>query len=42
LNWTFWQYTDRGNGPAYGIPRGGLDLNVFAFGANELLTMAGY
>lgn len=42
LNWTFWQYTDRGNGPAYGIPRGGLDLNVFAFGANELLSMAGY
>ena len=42
LNWTFWQYTDRGNGPAYGIPRGGLDLNVFAFGANELLAMAGY
>ena len=42
LNWTFWQYTDRGNGPAYGIPRGGLDLNVFAFSSNELLAMAGY
>lgn len=42
LNWTFWQYTDRANGPAYGIPRGGLDLNVFAFSSNELLAMAGY
>lgn len=42
LNWTFWQYTDRGDGPRYGIPRGGLDLNVFAFSSNELLSMAGY
>lgn len=42
LNWTFWQYTDRGDGSAYGIPRGGLDLNVFAFSSNELLAMAGY
>ncbi|MCX6458221.1 MAG: GH25 family lysozyme [Actinobacteria bacterium] len=42
LNWTFWQYTDRGNGQQYGIPRGSLDLNVFAFGSNELLAMAGY
>jgi GH25 family lysozyme M1 (1,4-beta-N-acetylmuramidase)/peptidoglycan hydrolase CwlO-like protein len=42
LNWTFWQYTDRGNGQQYGIPRGSLDLNVFAFGSGELLAMAGY
>ncbi len=42
LNWTFWQYTDRGNGPQYGLARGSLDMNVFAFGSGELLAMAGY
>jgi GH25 family lysozyme M1 (1,4-beta-N-acetylmuramidase) len=42
LNWSYWQYTDRGNGKQYGIPRGTIDLNVFAFGSNELLAMAGY
>ncbi len=40
--WTFWQYTDRGDGQKYGIPRGAIDLNVYAFGTNDLLAMAGY
>lgn len=40
--WTFWQYTDRGDGQKYGIPRGAIDLNVYAYGTNDLLAMAGY
>ena len=40
--WTFWQYTDRGDGQRYGIPRGAIDLNVYAYGTNDLLAMAGY
>ncbi|MFM1826391.1 MAG: hypothetical protein RLZZ37_1026 [Actinomycetota bacterium] len=40
--WTFWQYTDRGDGQKYGIPRGSIDLNVYAYGTNDLLAMAGY
>ena len=40
--WTFWQYTDRGDGQKYGIPRGSIDLNVYAYGTGDLLAMAGY
>lgn len=40
--WTFWQYTDRGDGQKYGIPRGSIDLNVYAYGTSDLLAMAGY
>ena len=40
--WTFWQYTDRGDGQRYGIPRGSIDLNVYAYGTSDLLAMAGY
>ncbi|MFZ9790214.1 MAG: GH25 family lysozyme [Candidatus Nanopelagicales bacterium] len=40
--WTFWQYTDRGDGQKYGIPRGAIDLNVYAYGTSDLLAMAGY
>ncbi len=40
--WTFWQYTDRGDGQRYGIPRGAIDLNVYAYGTSDLLAMAGY
>lgn len=41
-NWTFWQYTDRGDGRTYGIASGFLDMNVYAFTADRLLQMAGY
>ena len=40
--WTFWQYTDRGDGRTYGIASGYLDMNVYAFTAQQLLQMAGY
>jgi lysozyme len=40
--WTFWQYTDRGDGRTYGIASGYLDMNVYAFTADQLLQMAGY
>ena len=40
--WTFWQYTDRGDGSKYGIPRGSIDLNVYAYATGDLLAMAGY
>ena len=40
--WTFWQYTDRGDGRTYGIASGFLDMNVYAFTADRLLQMAGY
>jgi GH25 family lysozyme M1 (1,4-beta-N-acetylmuramidase)/peptidoglycan hydrolase CwlO-like protein len=40
--WTFWQYTDRGDGQSFGIPRGSIDLNVYAYGTSDLLAMAGY
>ena len=40
--WTFWQYTDRGDGQRFGIPRGSIDLNVYAYGTSDLLAMAGY
>jgi len=42
INWTFWQYSDSGPGTNYGISRGGLDMNVFAFEPSNLLAMAGY
>jgi lysozyme len=41
-SWTFWQYTDRGDGRTYGIASGYLDMNVYAFTAERLLQMAGY
>lgn len=40
--WTFWQYTDRGDGRTYGIASGYLDMNVYALTADRLLQMAGY
>ena len=40
--WTFWQYTDRGDGRTYGIASGYLDMNVYAFTSQQLLQMAGY
>lgn len=40
--WTFWQYTDKGDGRTYGIASGFLDMNVYAFTADQLLQMAGY
>lgn len=41
-NWTFWQYTDKGDGRKYGVASGFLDMNVYAFTADRLLQMAGY
>jgi lysozyme len=41
-SWTFWQYTDKGDGRTYGIASGFLDMNVYAFTADRLLQMAGY
>lgn len=40
--WTYWQYTDKGDGRTYGIASGFLDMNVYAFTADRLLQMAGY
>jgi lysozyme len=39
--WTFWQYTSKGNGPAYGTESLSLDLNRFNGTLNELLLFAG-
>jgi GH25 family lysozyme M1 (1,4-beta-N-acetylmuramidase)/uncharacterized protein YraI len=42
-DWTFWQYTDKGNGKIYGVESGNIDLNYFngdlaAFNARFNLT----
>jgi lysozyme len=39
--WTFWQYTDRGDGLAYGVESKQIDLNVFNGTEDELRAWAG-
>jgi lysozyme len=38
--WTFWQYTASGDGPAYGAESKGLDLNWFNGSLDELYKLA--
>jgi GH25 family lysozyme M1 (1,4-beta-N-acetylmuramidase) len=42
LRWTFWQYSQTGPGGNFGVSSRGIDLNVFAGSAEELLALAGY
>ena len=42
LRWAFWQYTQTGPGGKFGVSSSGIDLNVFAGTAEELLALAGY
>jgi GH25 family lysozyme M1 (1,4-beta-N-acetylmuramidase) len=42
LRWTFWQYSQTGPGGTFGVSSKGIDLNVFAGSAEELLALAGY
>lgn len=42
LRWTFWQYSQTGPGKNFGVASRGIDLNVFAGTAEELLALAGY
>ena len=42
LRWTFWQYSQTGPGGKFGVSSRGIDLNVFAGTAEELLALAGY
>jgi GH25 family lysozyme M1 (1,4-beta-N-acetylmuramidase)/5-hydroxyisourate hydrolase-like protein (transthyretin family) len=42
LRWTFWQYSQTGPGGTFGVSSRGIDLNVFAGSAEELLALAGY
>ena len=42
LRWTFWQYSQTGPGKTFGVSSRGIDLNVFAGSAEELLALAGY
>ena len=42
LRWTFWQYSQTGPGGTFGVSSRGIDLNVFAGSAEELLSLAGY
>jgi len=42
LRWTFWQYSQTGPGREFGVASRGIDLNVFAGTAEELLALAGY
>lgn len=42
LRWTFWQYSQTGPGNDFGVASRGIDLNVFAGTADELLALAGY
>jgi GH25 family lysozyme M1 (1,4-beta-N-acetylmuramidase) len=42
LRWTFWQYSQTGPGREFGVGSRGIDLNVFAGTAEELLALAGY
>lgn len=39
--WTFWQYTDKGNGLAFGAESSGLDMNWFNGSLDELKQFAG-
>ncbi len=39
-NWTFWQYTDKGSGPEYGVESGRIDLNWFHGSLEELIAFA--
>ena len=40
LRWTFWQYSQTGPGGTFGVSSRGIDLNVFAGSAEELLALA--
>jgi GH25 family lysozyme M1 (1,4-beta-N-acetylmuramidase) len=42
LRWTFWQYSQTGPGKNFGVASRGIDMNVFAGTAEELLALAGY
>lgn len=42
LRWTFWQYSQTGPGNNFGVASRGIDMNVFAGTAEELLALAGY
>ena len=42
LRWTIWQYSQTGPGRDFGVSSRGIDLNVFAGTAEELLALAGY
>ena len=42
LRWTFWQYSQTGPGGTFGVSSRGIDLNVFAGSAEELLALTGY
>ncbi len=40
MNWTFWQYSSRGNGAEFGIKNGGsLDMNVFNGSTEQFLAL---
>lgn len=42
LRWSFWQYSQTGPGGTFGVSSRGIDLNVFAGSAEELLALAGF
>jgi len=39
-NWTFWQYTEAGDGSKYGVEENAVDLDVFNGGVTELYNWA--
>ena len=39
--WTFWQYTDKGIGPTYGVSSGNIDLNRFNGSKADLYRFCG-
>lgn len=41
MDWTIWQYTDKGNGPRYGVESLNIDLNYFNGDAEAFARFAG-
>jgi len=41
IDWTLWQYTDKGNGPLYGVESKNIDLNYFNGDAEAFANFAG-
>ena len=40
-SWTFWQYTNVGDGPAFGAESKGIDVNLFNGSYEDLKKFAG-
>jgi lysozyme len=40
MRWTFWQFSDKGNGASYGVSERAVDLNVFNGSEDELAEFA--